>query len=149
MNGNRNYKKDNRNQRSRTKAPAIIIPEFNNGWMSEGIDGKAIEYAELLGEKLAIGKFTTSQFRNFYGELKRIQLNEIKSNKSAFHLLQPKLAYAAKRASSRFVHGPELFKTEIFKAIKAVKIDEEGFESRFKNFCDLTEAILAYHKSYE
>lgn len=125
----------------------IQVPDFQKTWIQEGIKGDAITFAEKLGEKLAQERFTTSQIRNFYGELKRIQLKGITSHKSAFHLLRPKLAYAAKRAEKSGGRGANRFKDEIFKAHQAVNIDENGFEDRFQNFCDLCEAILAFHKA--
>lgn len=129
--------------------PQIVVPAFNEEWITSGIKGAAIVYAEKLGEKLVDERFTTSQIRNFYGELKRIQLKGIKdqSQTSAFHLLHPKLAYAAKRAEKTGGKGATSFKIEILKAHKAVNIDEPDFEKRFSNFCDLCEAILAFHKA--
>ena len=126
-------------------AQDIPIPAFNGEWIRTGIKGPAIDYAEKLGQRLVNEKFTTSQIRNFYGELKRIQLKGIKEDKqkSSFHLLHPKLAYAAKRAGT----GANTFKTEILKAHKEVRIDEPDSDSRFQNFCDLCEAILAFHKA--
>lgn len=123
----------------------ISIPRFNGDWIRTGIKGEAILYAEKLGQILVDERFTTSQIRNFYGELKRIQLKGIKEDKqkSAFHLLHPKLAYAAKRAGN----GAHIFKTEILKTHKEVEIDSQDSEARFQNFCDLCEAILAFHKA--
>lgn len=128
---------------------------FQNSWIEKGITGEAITYCENLGNFLAKVKkengyrtqdesLTTSQFRNFYGELKRIQLKGIEEAKQAFHLLRPKLAYAASRAKTK---GAETFKEEILKAHAAVKIDDENAAKRFANFCDFTEAVLAYHKA--
>lgn len=132
-------------QRYDSPRPQIEIPQWEGSWVKSGINKNGIDYAEKLGRALVDLKFSTSQFRNFYGELKRIQLRGIEGQKSPFHLLKPKLAYAAKRASSR---GAELFKEEVFKAHEAVAIDDEGFAGRFANFCDLVEAILAFHKAY-
>lgn len=127
----------------------IQVPPFQPDWITTGIKGTAITYAEQLGIKLVEERFTTSQIRNFYGELKRIQLKKISGakQKSAFHLLHPKLAYAAKRAEKTGGRGASTFKDEIMKAHRAVNIDQEGFETRFENFCDLCEAILAFHKA--
>jgi CRISPR-associated protein Csm2 len=124
---------------------------FNKTWITDGIKSDAIDYAESLGKQLVEKRFSTSQIRNFYGELKRIQLKTIQdqSQKSAFHLLRPKLAYAAKRAEKGQGggDGAQYFKEEIFKAHEQVRIDEQGAEKRFENFCSLCEAILAYHKA--
>lgn len=133
--------------RHNKERPSIQVPAFQSDWIEQGIKGSAIIYAEKLGEKLVEERFTTSQIRNFYGELKRIQLNGIAHNKSAFHLLYPKLAYAAKRAEKSGGRGALRFKDEILKAHQAVRIDEDGADMRFANFCDLCEAILAFHKA--
>lgn len=131
-----------------TKDP-IVVPPFQPDWVRTGIKGSAITYAEKLGEKLVEERFTTSQIRNFYGELIRIKLNGIDSakNVSSFHLLHPKLAYAAKRAEKTGGKGATTFKIEIMKAHAAVAIDTDGHQPRFANFCDLCEAILAFHKA--
>jgi CRISPR-associated protein Csm2 len=128
----------------------IKIPAFQPVWIDEGIKAGAIEYAEQLGRRLVDERFTTSQIRNFYGELKRIQLKKITDSKqkSAFHLLHPKLAYAAKRAEKTGSRGATTFKEEILKAHTAVRIDEAKSDERFDNFCDLCEAILAFHKAH-
>jgi len=127
----------------------VAVPLFKPEWIKDGIKGDAITYTEQLGVKLVDERFTTSQIRNFYGELKRIQLKRITEpkQKSAFHLLHPKLAYAAKRAEKSGGKGATTFKIEIMKAHKAVDIDTDGFKERFENFCDLCEAILAFHKA--
>jgi CRISPR-associated protein Csm2 len=129
---------------------SIQVITFNEDWIVSGIKEDAVIYAEQLGINLANERFTTSQIRNFYGELKRIQLNGIEKHKSSFHLLHPKLAYAAKRAEKGINKGKgaNIFKQEILQAHKSVRIDSEGFEKRFKNFCDLCEAILAFHKAH-
>ena len=135
------------NKNYNTDKPTITVPAFQDTWIQTGISEAAINYAEALGKKLNEEGFTTSQIRNFYGELKRVQLKGIAEHKSSFHLLHPKLAYAAKRADKSGGKGATTFKVEILKAHKAVKIDEDGFEKRFVNFCDLCEAILAFHKA--
>lgn len=119
---------------------------FSTDWVTSKIDKNSIDYAENLGKYLADNKFTTSQFRNFYGELKRIQLNGIEQaeNQTAFLLLRPKLAYSAKRAGGV---GAAEFRKQIELAMETVKIGQEDFVGRFKNFCDLVEAILAFHKA--
>lgn len=134
-------------QRQYGNREPIRIPDFQNDWIETGIKGAAINYAEKLGARLVDERFTTSQIRNFYGELKRIQLNGISSNVSSFHLLHPKIAYAAKRAEKTGARGANTFKEEILKAHRAVRIDESGAEKRFLHFCDLCEAILAFHKA--
>jgi CRISPR-associated protein Csm2 len=133
----------NRNQRE-----IIEILPFKKEWIREGIKEEAIKYADRLGLALKNENFSTSQIRNFYGELKRIQMKGIEDNIAAFHLLHPKLAYAARRAEKNNLEiGANRFKNEILKAHSAVEVDKTGFEERFQNFCDLCEAILAFHRA--
>lgn len=139
----------NQYRRGPGRPAAPQVPAFQPDWIRSGINKAAVEYAEVLGRNLKENGFSSSQFRNFYGELKRIQLREIDSKGiTSFHLLRPKLAYAATRASKRTDSGPHVFKREIMKLMDATDIDQEGFEQRFTNFCQLVEAILAYHKAY-
>lgn len=122
--------------------------KFTSAWITEGINNDTILYAEELGRMLAEGPFkmTTSQIRNFFGEVKRIQMSRIENNKPAFLLLKPKLAYAATRADKR--QGITLFKNVMESAIDAVQIDQlQNASARFQNFCDFLEAVLAYHKA--
>lgn len=124
----------------------INVPPFKAEWITSGIKDDAIDYAEKLGKKLT-KKLTSSQIRNFYGEVKRIQLRDFdEQSKTAFLLLHPKLAYASKRAGN---DSATLFKDEILKAYKAVNIHAEDGYKRFVNFCNLCEAILAFHKANE
>lgn len=120
--------------------------EFDVTWITGRIDDKAVEFANKFAEELLAIKndgISTSQFRNIYGELKRIQLKGLASERTAFHLLLPKIAYAVKRSETK---GSKAFNEVIKKAHKAVDVEKEGAETRFKNFCDLIEALLAYHK---
>ncbi len=140
---NKHYKDD----RPKTK-----VPEFESGWISDSITDQTIEYAESLGLRLKEERFSSSQFRNFYGELKRIQLSGITKNKTSFLLLKPKMAYAAARSkkdNKGSGGGASLFKNHIFQMIDQVRLEEEEYERRFKNFCDLVEAVLAFHKAAE
>lgn len=127
-------------------SPQISIPRFNPEWIIEGISGDAIKYANELATVLVQQGLSTSQIRNFYGELKRIQLNKIekKASQASFLLLHPKLAYAAKRAGKK---GAETFKIEVLKWHAEVKVPQDGYVTRFKHFCDFCEAVLAFHKA--
>lgn len=136
--GNRNI----RNERN-------YVSEFNPDWIKQGFTPKTLDFCNDFGKFLVGGGekdgMTTSQIRNFFGEVKRIQMKGILKEKSAFYLLKPKLAYLAKRAEKN--------KTENFKEIMsiahdAVLSDETKIEHTFKNYVDFLEAILAYHKSY-
>lgn len=125
---------------------------FESKWITEKIDKDCIDFAEKLGKELKDGKFTTSQFRNIYGELKRIQMAGYAKEEVSFLLLKPKMAYAVKRMENR--DNAEIIKkfhSTFDQAYKAVvsgtaQLDEQG--KRFDRLCSFMEAVLAYHKSF-
>lgn len=120
-------------------------------WITNKIDEDAINFAEDLGRHLASKRLTTSQIRNIYGEVKRIE----EKSKLASHfggeqlqdflLLRPKIAYAAQRAGTR---GVDDFK-EVMDAmhVAVMSVDESERGKAFKRFSNMFEAILAYHKA--
>ncbi len=122
---------------------------FKDEWIKISIDEQCINFAEKFGKQLVDNNFTTSQIRNVYGEIKRIQLSGFSENKSDFLLLRPKMAYASKRATDkdRRATGATDFEKVIKKAHGAVASGTDGDAKRFENFCDFVEAILAYHKA--
>lgn len=135
------------------------INNFNkiNDWISGSITEEAVKFAEELGLHLChkqtaedrfVGKqaMTTSQIRNVFGEIKRIQAKgyDSKEGKASFLLLRPKIAYAEARVLSK---GGESrirdFRRVMEKAHSAVNSVDT-----FQNFVDFMEAILAYHKFF-
>ncbi|MCL6524692.1 MAG: type III-A CRISPR-associated protein Csm2 [Thermoflavifilum sp.] len=123
-----------------------FIDTFKDKWIEEELDEEFIKYAEDFGKFLKENDFTTSQIRNFFGEVRRIQMKGISKEKTAFLLIRPKLAYAASRAG----HSAKAFEAVMRKAHEIVMRKEsqkDDFEKRFKNFVDFFEAILAYHKA--
>lgn len=101
---------------------------------------KLVEVAERLGSDFASNGLSTSQIRNFFGAVKRLQMKGQFDQQAARELilLKPKLAYQAGR------HGGKVKDLErvLGKAIDLVGADPK----RFENFTDFFEAILAYHK---
>ncbi len=126
--------------------------KFDPKWITNGIDEEAVKYAESFGRRLADRNngITTSQFRNFYGEIKRIQMQgiETQKNRSAFLLLRPKLAYAIARQQKTFSSGVKEFGSTISEALQTVRTSGDNFTADFDNFCDLMEALLAFHKFF-
>jgi CRISPR-associated protein Csm2 len=121
-------------------------------WIQSEFDADTIEFAEQFGTFLVKSRMTTSQIRNIYGEVKRIE-SKIGDKEKGFTkevykdflLLKPKLAYAAKRAGTR---GIEKFKEVMDSAhLAVVEAPESARVDAFCNFTDLFEAILAYHKA--
>jgi CRISPR-associated protein Csm2 len=123
-------------------------------WITKCIDENTINFTSELGQYLANNIYingkeirdtalTTSQIRNFFGEIKRIQAKGFEKEKSAFLLLRPKLAYAEARVTSKKRESKiKDFRQNIEKAhLQVVN------ETHFQNFVNFFEAILAYHKA--
>lgn len=113
---------------------------FKTDWISIQINKAAVDFAEEVGKYLAENKLTTSQIRNVFGELKRIQMKGFEAEKTAFLLLKPKMAYAAKRNQN---DGINTFK-ELFNLGHNSVVNEPTFI----NFISFIEAVLAYHKAF-
>lgn len=127
------------------------MPEFNirTEWITNGINKEAVDFCEGFAAKLVEKKLTTSQIRNFFGEVRRIQLKGVQRERSSIHLLRPKLAYNAKRKSESGNQGSEgsiIFQECLDSLMKNSRVDLTQ-ESQFKNFVDLLEAVLAFHKA--
>lgn len=124
-------------------------------WIKDGLKQEAIEFAEEFGKELNNGKLTTTQIRNFFGEVVKLRgsLSQDKfpaSTERSFLMLKPKLAYAVKRhGNERTSPGIMDFQNVIQPAISAVlngNTEKEKYE-RFINFADFFEAIIAYHRA--
>lgn len=118
-----------------------IYEEISPKWITDKADRDLPAYAEKLGKKLVENGLTNSKIRSIYGEIKRIQVGGYKNCESSFFLLRPKMAYAAGR--ERMNLGVQLFKAFFDDAYRYV-----NDEKTFNNFCNLIEAVLAYHKAY-
>ncbi len=113
-----------------------------------------VKYSEDLGKRFARGNnaITTSQLRNVFSDIKRIQLNWKGKKMSEeelvgkLQLLKPKLAYAAGKPSQRKKRDAiKKLKKELEKAIDSV-VTSEDIPKAADNFFALVEAIVAYHK---
>lgn len=143
MNTNNPEKKEQRFRNEEENTPSF---NFNQEWIKNKLDYEAIQMAEELGQFLAEKKLSMNQIRNFFGEVKRIQMKDVEKEETAFLLLKPKLAYAAHRANNL---GARVFKNVMTQAWEAVLENGEVQPNRFKNFVDFLEAVLAYHKASE
>lgn len=127
-------------------------------WVRNGLDKVAVGYADKFGDDLANAEkpLAASQIRNVFGEVRRIQMKMMDNWQgvdSAAHLLRPKLAYAAKRASVKVgqgeVHVADKLNAVLSEGLKEVAEgkEENDKKQRFQNFADFFEAVLAYHKA--
>lgn len=145
--GRPNYDRGNRdNQQDPAiagKTQAQWKPEIQN-WIKSGISKDTITYAEAMGRKLKEDGLTTSQIRNVFGEMRKIQMNGFEGEKANFLLLRPKLAYAAKRQSAK---GMDSFYNLFCVAFDAVETDDMNkAPKQFDQLLQVMEAVLAYHK---
>ena len=98
-----------------------------------------VKEAEQQGQQLA-RNLTTSQIRNIYGAVKKMQMKGGELDTHKLLMLKPKLAYAAKRHGG----GVDTLKDVLTQAIDLVGNDSK----KFNRFVDFFEAILAYHRAY-
>ena len=133
-----------------------VIQWINNGPNSECIK-EAEEFAEYIAKRLKkvqVGKktvdesVTTSQIRHVFTKLKGIEakggLNS-PEKRIEFLMLKPLLAYSLGRHKKT---GLKQLKKRLDWGIDAVLAARDEQQKRFKHFCKLFEAILAYHKAY-
>lgn len=118
-------------------------------WVESGLNKEAIEYAEEFGRELA-RTLSTSQIRNVFGEVRRIQMKgQDATFESELILLKPKLAYARARKGTTGNEGARDIEKVLGAAIDAVFAgDPKSKYQRFENFANFFEAILAYHRSF-
>lgn len=131
--------------------------DFKEIWVQDEITTDCIDFMEKFGLYLCAKNdrfsgykaVTTSQMRNIFSEVKRI---EVKSNTddqynnelSSVLLLRPKIAYATARVMSNKRESRMLDLREVLeKGLLAVKKRED-----FKRFSQIFEGIIAYHKVY-
>lgn len=109
-------------------------------WITNEADAQLPEFADRMGKYMADNKLTNSKIRSIYLEIKRIQMGGFEKEKASFYLLKPKVAYALGRDEKN--KGLRLFKLVFDKCSKDV-----SDQKTYHNFCNLLEAILAYHKA--
>ncbi|OQA29610.1 MAG: hypothetical protein BWY57_03284 [Betaproteobacteria bacterium ADurb.Bin341] len=110
--------------------------------MRNGIDNEFIEWAEQFGRSIA-RSVTTSQIRNIYGTVKKLEMNA-ELDLPAILLLKPRIAYATARNK-----GLGDLAQVITKAIDVISQgrDDAQKQEYFQRFCKGFEAILAYHRA--
>jgi CRISPR-associated protein Csm2 len=105
-----------------------------------------VQFADNLANEIH-SDVSTSQIRNVYGTVKKLEMQR-EFNSKAYRqllLLKPKLAYARGRAETRKRPAFEKLEQALGIAIDTVSISDP---ETFKRFCNFFEAILAYHKAH-
>ncbi|MEM6319668.1 MAG: type III-A CRISPR-associated protein Csm2 [Bacteroidota bacterium] len=133
------------------------VKAFKPEWITKKIDRDGIDYLENLGfflcDKRSVedrrpgrNGVTTSQMRNLFSEIKRIELklDDTEDWETDFLLLRPKIAYNAARVLAKDSRSRmDKLKTVLEMAHRAV-----ATKSHFKNFSKFMEGIIAYHNVY-
>ena len=151
--GQNDYKNNRNNYNSgNTEREKILASvqfkslNFNVEWITKGATSAMVTAAEQAGKYMAENGLTSSKIRSIYGEIKRIQMKGFEEEKTAFYLIKPKVAYAVgreKQTNKNNMEGLLLFQLIFNQCFQYVTND-----ASYKNFCNLMEAILAYHKAY-
>ena len=126
---------------SETPEEILTKANFDESWITEGANERLPDFAEVLGKYMARNGLTNSKIRSIYGEITRIQMGTFEIEQASFFLLRPKVAYAFGRDEKN--KGLKLFKL-IFERVHLLVKDQKTYN----NFCNLIEAILAYHKAH-
>ncbi len=103
-----------------------------------------VDVADAVGRRLKDLGLSTSQIRNVFGEVRRLQ-NRYDRNRLL--MLRPKLAYMGARAGN----GGRELRDVLTQAIIEIfdgNPDEKTQRERFQHLVDFFEAILAYHRAY-
>jgi CRISPR-associated protein Csm2 len=109
-------------------------------WDEEAVKDM-VRAAESLGQHLKNKKVTSTQLRNAYGTMKKLEMVGWNAKtRTKVMLIKPRLAYAAERHG----HGMKDLNNVIGWAIDAIR-DEE--EEDFRRFCNFFEAIVAYFRA--
>lgn len=139
-----NYQKRGYNSTPRREQEDPKVEYMNYGfkkdWVICGIDKDFVVFAEKVGKYMAKNGLTTSKIRNIYSEIKRIQM-DFEREKAAFYLLKPKVAYAVGRDKN--INGLKMFKLVFDDSFNCVVKNKH-----YTNFCNIMEAIVAYHKAF-
>ncbi len=103
-----------------------------------------VRYASDLAGKIKF--ISTSQIRNVYGTVKKLEMSGLSERTMRqLLLLKPRLAYAKARIDRRNKDAYEEFEQAMGVAIDAIDLKNP---ETFTRFCGFFEAILAYHKAY-
>lgn len=114
--------------------------------IEQGDEAVLVAQAEQVGRELtAPPRMTTSQIRAIFGSVRQIELDWRNDERAVqarreFALLTPRLAYQARKEGA----GVEKLRGVLEPAMKLVGKDY----TKFRNFVDFFEAILAYHKAF-
>ena len=90
-------------------------------------------------------KLTSSQIRRVFGAVKKIQA-DFENSKDEIVLLNPKLAYAVGRDYDKQFRKNKTKIKELYEVLNPLISEIKEDQIKFKNFVNVFEAIVAYHK---
>lgn len=131
--------------------------KLEKDWIYAPITPEIVKWTESFGkflcayeeEKPQKKAMTTGQLRKFFGEIKRIEA-DVEKYKADVVMLKPLLAYAVGRdKNNKGINKTRIeeFTEEVTKAIDAVLAGND-LKANYKNFVNILESIVAYHKRY-
>ena len=141
----------NRHSHDDQKAPRLVSDDELRAIVQGGDTRLLVETAERVGKDLVQRNLKTTQIRNIFGTVRKIEMNwsehgdpvnevRVRNAQHQLLLLKPKLAYQAKKERGRGVSALE--------SVLSPAIDFVGDDRIcFGRFVDFFEAILAYHKA--
>ena len=129
------YKNSGRGQQSHE----LIVRKFNARWITHAIDGDCVNFCEEVAKSMAW--VSASLIRNIFGEMKRIEVKGFENCRTDFYLLRPKVAYIVARNQNKN-------EAELFAKVYNKMADNVHDNAGFCNLVRMTEAIVAYHKTY-
>ena len=139
------------NERTKSQKFKAFANRYSNADIQKWIganefDQDTILFTEFFGGYLALSNLTTSQIRNVFGEVKRMEMQQDFPNDKLL-LLKARLAYNTKRNGTE---GSRAFQEKIEVAIDEIfgGNDLKSKKERFEKFNLFFEAILAYHRAY-
>lgn len=106
---------------------------------------KLVADAEEFGKYLAKNNLSTSQIRNVFSEVKKMERYEESKNKLT--LMQPKLAYISGR-HGKWKNGKLVGAVPDLSRVLSECIKNVNDAKSFQNFKQFFEAVLAYHRYY-
>ena len=130
-----------------TSESSTPMPQAIKGYIVRNDTAREmVQYAQRLGKELKQENVTTSQIRNAYGKMKKLEMFgwEGARTQREVLLLKPRLAYAAGRHGDKRKDQQGLYKLQ---EVMNQAIDSVTDEESFQRFCQFFEAIVAYHKA--
>ena len=133
--------------------------KMEKSWVRTGITPEIVEWTKSFGKFLSESSsekkaLTTGQLRKFFGEVRRID-SDIVKHKNDIPMLKPMLAYAVGRDKTtikgRVVSKSKIqeFEEELSVALSAIRFNsDEDMKSDFRNFVQIFESLVAYHKYF-